>query len=227
MKDFQEVLSGTPLFAGMKWEEIEAMLRCLGGVRRSYPGQSAVYQEGENISQIGIVLSGRVQIMYEDLFGHRSILNGIGEGEVFGEALACAGVLRIPFSIWTQEPCEILFLEYKRVIHTCSNACVFHSRLIANMVSVLAEKNLMLNRKIRCLSRRSTREKLLMYLTEQARQANSQVFQIPFDRQALADYLCVDRSAMSAELSKLKREGILEFHRSTFRLFAPLHEEEK
>lgn len=227
MKNFQSVLSITPLFSGMAWEEIETMLHCLGGVKRSYPAQSAVRREGEQANQIGVVLSGRVQIVYEDLLGRRSILNVIEAGKVFGEALACAGVSRMPFHIWAKEPCEILFLDYKRVIHTCSNACVFHSRLIANMVSVLAEKNLMLNQKIRCLSRRSTREKLLMYLTEQAKQANSPVFQIPFDRQALADYLCVDRSAMSSELSKLKQEGILEFHRSTFRLLVPLQEEEK
>ncbi|MBQ1351852.1 MAG: Crp/Fnr family transcriptional regulator [Oscillospiraceae bacterium] len=217
MEKFQSVLCHTSLFAGMAWEETKTMLNCLGGTKRFYPAQSAVRSEGETITQVGVVLSGQVQIIYEDLFGHRSILKIVNAGEVFGEAMACMERQRIPFGVWTQEDSEILFLDYKRVIHTCSNACVFHQRLIANLVFALAEKNLELNQKIRCLSKRSTREKLLMYLSAQAKQADGPVFQIPFDRQSLADYLCVDRSAMSAELSKLKREGILDFHRSTFR----------
>ena len=216
MKKFRSVLETVPLFEGMTWEEIASLLSCLGGIHRSYPAKSAVCLEGEK-AHIGIVLSGAVQVIDEDLFGRRSIVGVMEEGMLFGEALACAGVEKMPVSVWAQMDCDILFLAYQKVIHTCSDACAFHRRLIANMVSVLAGKNVVLNRKIRYLSRRSTREKLLSYLSEQAKQAEGPVFHIPFDRQALADYLCVDRSAMSAELSKLKQEGILDFHRSTFR----------
>lgn len=221
MKEFQSVLSSVALFEGMTWEEIMSLLSCLGGVRRSYADGSPVCLEEETVRYIGVVLAGAVQVVDEDVFGRWSIVGVMEAGELFGEAFACAEISRLPFSIWSRAKSEVLFLEYERVIHTCSDACLFHSRLVTNMVSVLAGKNLMLNRKIRYLSQRSTRGKLLSYLSEQAKAAGSPVFEIPFDRQTLADFLCVERSAMSVELSKLRQEGVLDFHRSTFRFLKP------
>jgi CRP-like cAMP-binding protein len=217
MEKFRSVLSTVALFDGMTWEEITALLSCLGGVRRSYGEGNVICLEGETARHIGVVLEGAVQVVDEDVFGRRSIVGVMEAGELFGEAFACAEVVKAPLSTWSKTNSEILFLEYRRVIHTCSDACSFHSRLVVNMVSVLAKKNVLLNQKIRYLSRRSTRGKLLAYLSECAKNAGDPVFQIPFDRQALADYLCVERSAMSAELSKLRQEGVLDFHRSTFR----------
>ncbi len=225
MKEFQSVLSSVALFEGMTWEEIMSLLSCLGGVRRSYADGSPVFLEGQTVRYIGVVLAGAVQVVDEDLFGRWSIVGVMEAGELFGEAFACAEIPRLPFSIWSRAKSEVLFLEYERVIHTCSDACLFHSRLVTNMVSVLAGKNLMLNRKIRYLSQRSTRGKLLSYLSEQAKAAGSPVFEIPFDRQTLADFLCVERSAMSVELSKLRQEGVLDFHRSTFRFLKPSEDE--
>ena len=217
MGTYPDSLRSVPLFEGMEQAEMEALLRCLAPIRRKYQAGSAVLLEGASAGHIGVVLEGAVQIVDEDVFGRRNIIGTAGPGELFGEAFACAQIANMPVSVWAAEDSDLLFLEYGRVIHTCSDACAFHSRLVTNMVSTLAGKNLTLNRKIRCLSRRSTRSKLLMYLTEQAKRADGPFFRIPFDRQALADYLCVERSAMSAELSKLKQEGILDFHRSTFR----------
>lgn len=159
-----------------------------------------------------------MQLVNDDAFGNRNIIEVIGEGEMFGEAFSCAGEKRIPLSVETQTDSEILFLDYKRVISTCSSSCLFHSRLVENMVRILGRKNVLLTKKIRHLSKRSTREKLLSYLSEEAQKTGKNEFTIPFSRQELADYLCVERSAMSAEISKLRDEGVLTTTRSTFHL---------
>ena len=155
----------------------------------------------------GVVLSGAVQIRQTDLFGNQTILAHLTEGGIFGEAFACAGVAPYPVDAVCQSAGEALLLE--RVPSPCAQPCSAHSRLIGNMITVLAEKNVRLMDKNRSLSRRSTREKLLAYLDIQARAASSREFELPFSRQELADYLCVERSAMTVELMKLDREGLI------------------
>jgi CRP/FNR family transcriptional regulator, dissimilatory nitrate respiration regulator len=147
----------------------------------------------------------------------------MGKGEMFGEAFACANNSPLPLSIETQTDSEIVFLNYKQIITNCATSCVFHNRLIENMVGILANKNIVLTKKIRHLAKRTTRDKLLSYLVEEAQKSGSKTFSIPFSRQELADYLCVERSAMSAELSKLRREGIIETTRSKFILLIDHH----
>lgn len=166
-----------------------------------------LFAEGEAAGQVGVVLSGAVQIRQTDLFGNQTILAHLTEGGIFGEAFACAGVARYPVDAVCQSAGEALLLE--RVPSPCAQPCPAHSRLIGNMITVLAEKNVRLMDKNRILSRRSTREKLLAYLDIQARAASSREFELPFSRQELADYLCVERSAMTVELMKLDREGLI------------------
>ena len=167
---------------------------------------------------MGILLSGGVRVLRDDYDGNRAILAAVGPGELFGETFACAGVGRLPVSVEADRPSRALLIRMKRMIETCPSACGFHNRVVMNLLKVMAAKNLMLNQKLEITSRRTTREKLLAYLSAQARAAGSNRFVIPFDRQGLADYLGVDRSALSAEIGKLRREGVIESERSAFTL---------
>ena len=213
-----EILRTCPLFDHIEENDLGAMLACLGAKPRSFRKNDTIFLEGDSIRQLGIVLSGAVQIVKNDFFGNRSIVASIGPGQLFGESFACANVPVLPVSVVASENSEVLLIDCCRITRSCSNACAFHSQMILNLLQVVAQKNLLFNRKVEILSQRSTREKLMTYLLEEAKRSHSREFTIPFDRQALADYLGVERSALSAEISKLKKEGILDSERSRFRL---------
>ncbi len=203
------------LFLGIEGSERESLLGCLQAVRRRFKKGEMIFSAGDAPS-VGLLQSGAVQVTAEDPMGNRAIIGRMEAGDLFGEAFACAGAARMPFSVEAALDSEVLLIDVKKILITCPTACPFHSRLIENLMAILARKNIMLGAKIRHLSRRSTREKLLSYLSEQAREAGARSFSIPYNRQELADYLCVDRSAMSAELSKLKAEGFLDYDKNQF-----------
>lgn len=218
MKDSLAILQTCPLFAGVLPGEMEAMLSCLGARKVGVGKDQAVFREGDPASFVGVVLSGAVRILREDFYGNRSVVGQVEPGELFGETFSCAHVAALPVSAVAAQTSEVLLLDCRRILTSCSNACAFHSRLVGNLVQVLANKNLGLNQKLDIASRRTTRDKLMAYLLAQAKQQGSSQFTIPFDRQALADYLGVERSAMSAELGKLQKEGVLETRKSWFHL---------
>ena len=218
MKKYIEVLKKCPLFEGISEENLLIMLNCLGAKFASFDKKYTVFAEGKPAKYIGIVLSGSVQITQTDFYGNRSILEISRKGEMFGEAFACAEVMSIPVSIVAAEPSEIMFIDCSHILKTCHNNCGFHQQMIFNLMKSLARKNLVFHRKIEITSKRSTREKLMSYLMFCAKSANSYDFDIPFDRQELADYLGVERSGLSAEISKLRKEGILENTKKHFTL---------
>lgn len=216
MKENAELLLKTPLFEGIKEEELHCLMGCLGMRLRKYAKEETILQAGDAVRQLGVVKSGSVRVIREDALGNRTIVGELGAGEMFGETFPLARVERLPVSVTASADSEVLLLESKGLAATCSRSCACHTRLIENMMAILAQKNLHLNERLEVLSRRSTREKLLAYLKEQSQKTGSVRFTIPFNRQELADYLCVDRSAMSSELGKLQREGVLSVSRSTF-----------
>ncbi len=218
MQEFFPVLRTVPLFAGMEEAELASLLACLNALKRTYEKGERILRAGEPVRNVGIVLDGRVQVYREEFSGARTLLAQLAAGNLFAEAFACANVKILPVSVEAVTDCKVLFIDYKRIVTTCPSNCAFHARLIRNMMGVLADKNILLSRKIQHISKRSTREKLLSFLHEQAGLHRNAQFLIPFNRQELADYLCVDRSAMSAELSRLQQEGVLSFHRSAFKL---------
>lgn len=218
MGKFLPVLLKSPLFAGIGAQDMEAMLDCLGAVERRFSRGEAVLRAGEPARRLGVVLSGRLQVCREDREGRRAVLSSVAPAGIFGEAHACAGTAALPVSVWAVEDSAVLLLDIARVVGVYPSSCAFHGRLVTNLLSVLAEKNILLSAKLEHVSRRTIREKLLSYLSAQAALAGSDAFSIPFDRQALADYLCADRSALSRELSALRREGILEAEKNRFRL---------
>lgn len=217
MKKYIAILKKSLLFKGMSEQDLLSMLNCLSATVKDYHKDECVWLSGDQVKQVGLVLGGEVLIIKDDLYGNRSVLSNVCEGDLFGEAFSCAGIKSLPVSVITVSRSTIMLIDYQRIINTCSNTCVFHMKLIKNMLKILADKNIMLTQKINNMSQRTTREKLLSYLADASTRANSRVFKIPFNRQELADYLCVDRSAMSSELGKLKAEGIIDFARSEFK----------
>lgn len=211
-------LSKTILFHGASPEEVRMMLDCLGTETRRYQRGSIVYHMGDVVNSMGILLSGSVSIENDDVWGNKSILDKIGPGQVFAETYACVPNEPLMISIVATEPTEILFLDMSRVLHICSNACSLHNQLIRNLLSVALQKNLSLSRRIFHTSSKSIRGRLLSYLSFQATQHGSCDFRIPFSRQQLADYLSVDRSALSNELGKMQKEGLLRVERNHFTL---------
>lgn len=218
MKKYLPLLLNSPLFAGIREEELPELLSCLGARTAACRRQGVLLLEGQPVDKVGLVLSGRVQIMREDLGGNRTILAEAGPGELFAEAFACARARESPVTVTAASDGEVLWLDYRKVVSVCPSACPFHNRLVENMLSVLASKNILLGRKIRHISGRSIREKLLSYLSDQAAERGGREFDIPFSRQELADYLCADRSALSAELSRMRKDGILRYHLRHFEL---------
>ncbi|MBE6759308.1 MAG: Crp/Fnr family transcriptional regulator [Ruminococcaceae bacterium] len=218
MKKYLEVLEQCALFDRIEEEKLLRMLECLGASVSEYDRKYTIFAEGQSARHIGIMLSGSAQIVQTDYYGNRSIIAGAAASETIGEAFACAEVSSLPVSIIASEPCEVMLIDCSHILHTCSNSCGFHQQLIYNLMKLLATKNLMFHQKIEITSRRSTREKLLAYLNSCSKRAGSNSFDVPFDRQELADYLEVDRSGLSAEISKLRREGIIDSHRKHFEL---------
>lgn len=199
MEEYFDILSQCSLFSGISRQEMGLMLNCLGGKITCIAKGKPVFLEGNPARFMGVVLSGTVQIVRDDYYGNRSVLTVVSPGGLFGEAFACAGVETLPVSAIALQNCAVLLLDCKRVLTGCSNACPFHSRLVRNLLQGIARKNLMLTSKIRCMSQKTTQEKLMEFLMEQAKQQAKAEFIIPYDRQALADYLGVERSAMSKE----------------------------
>ena len=218
MKKYLEILKKCALFADIDDEKLIKMLTCLGAKVAAFDTKYTVFAEGSAAKYIGIVLSGSAQILQVDYYGNRSILSNIMPAEVFAEAFACAEVPALPVTVIANEPSEIMLIDCAHILHTCSNNCGFHQQLIFNLMKDLATKTLLFHQRIEITSKRTTREKLLTYLAMQAKRAGSNSFDIEFDRQELADFLEVDRSGLSAEISKLRREGILESTKNHFEL---------
>ena len=218
MKDLYQALQGCPLFDGIDRQDLTGMLGCLGAKQISTKKGQPLFREGDKAIYVGIVLSGSVQLIREDYYGNRSIVAHIGPQQLFGESYAFSGIATLPVSIMADEDTDALLLDSRRISVCCSNACSFHSQVIYNLLRLVAQNNLVLHQKIQITSKRTTREKLMAYLLSQAKRQGSNAFTIPYDRQELADYLEVDRTGLSAEISKLRREGILECEKSNFRL---------
>ena len=218
MRAYLPLLRTTTLMQGLTDREIEDILRCLSAVERPFVKGETLFRTGEPLRVMGLVLEGLVCLEKVDFWGNRSLLAQAGPGEIFGEVYACEPGRPLHIDVAAGEAGKLLLLDVDRVLTTCTNACPFHARLIRNLLGVVARRAYSLSRKLEHISGRTTRAKLLSYLSEQAERTGSSRFSIPFSRKELADYLAVDRSAMSAELGKLRREGILSFEKNRFEL---------
>ena len=218
MKNYIHILKRTKLFAGVGDDEISAMLSCLGARMKNYKKGEYVLRQGEHLSDIIVLVEGTLHIQKEDYWGNRSILGQVAVGEMFGEAYVAPESGALINDVVATEDSTVIFFDVKRVITTCSSACRFHATVVQNMFFAISDKNRKLVQKLGHMSKRTTREKLISYLSEEAKKQNSSDFTIPFNRQQLADFLSVDRSAMSNELCKMRDEGMLEFNKNQFKL---------
>lgn len=204
-----------PLFQGVKPENINALLSCLSAREKTFSKDNYIVSEGDQIGEIGILLSGEAQIVKDDYWGSRAIISHLSAGDLFGEAFASAGsTARV--SVTASKKCEVLLVGFNKITTMCSSSCSFHSQLIKNMLKILANKNITLTDKIEFITRKTTREKALSYFSSVAKQQGGNHITIPFDRQGLADYLSVERSALSHELGIMKKEGLIDFHKNSF-----------
>ena len=218
MKKYLEILKKCRLFENISDEKLKEIPNCLGAEIRSFSKNQSIISEGEKADRIGLLLSGTAQIVRVDFYGNRSIVASLSPSELFGEAFACAETASIPVNVTAETDCEVMLIDSKKILQPCCNACGFHSRIIYNLMKEIAVKNILLNQKIEIISKRTTREKLMAYLLIQAKRQGSNSFSIPFDRQELADFLEVDRSGLSAEISKLRKENIIECRKNVFTL---------
>jgi len=212
------LLLASPLFRGLTEKDVRSLLGCLDTLPRTYRQDAYVLRAGEPARGLGLVLSGGVNVVREDWWGRRTIVAAVGPGRIFGESYAFVSDAKLGVSAVAVQNSEILFLDPKKALVTCSNACGSHARLVSNLVAALAAKNRVLNEKLAILSRSTTREKVLAYLSVESRRAGAATFEIPFNRQELADYLSVDRSALSTVLGALRRGHVLSFEKNRFTL---------
>jgi len=217
MRKIEEELR-SPLFDGIRREDLGAMLGCLSYHLSRYKKGDPIALEQEHLRHIGIILSGAVDMVKEDLWGNKTMLVRMRRDELFGESFACGSDTLSTVTFLAAEETEIMFIPFNKVMHTCTMACAFHHRLVENMVRLIADKNRDLMRKVEVVSKRSIREKLLSYLSIQAQTQNARYFEIPLGRVELAEYLCVDRSALTRELVKMKSEGLIDYDRNCFRI---------
>lgn len=218
MQKYIPTLKHTQLFAGIGEDEIVAMLDCMQAKFCVYKKDEYVLRQGEHISCITVVVEGSLHIQNNDYWGNHSIISMVSVGEVFGEAYAVPGSGAIPNDVVAVEDSAVIFLDVKKLLTVCSSGCKFHTLVIQNLFFTISEKNRQLVQKLSHMSKRTTKEKLISFLSEEAKRQSSRTFTISFNRQQLADFLSVDRSAMSNELCKMRDEGLLTFEKNKFTL---------
>lgn len=216
MKEFLPVIRSSSLFSGISETELTAMLSCLETREERFPKDTFLLRTGDTAESIGLVLSGSVLVVQEDIWGNRNILSKAGPGQTFAAAYACAPGSLLNVSVLAETPVTAMFLNVKRVLNVCPSACEHHSRIIRNLLGELAEKNLRFGEKLTHMGQRTTRAKLMSYFSAEAQRLGTYEFDIPFSRQQLADYLAVERSGLSLELGKMRSEGLLDFHKNHF-----------
>lgn len=221
-KDYIPELQSMPLFYGIEEKNMEIILNCMGAYVKEHQKDQYIILCEDEVEIVGIILSGKVQMIREDLWGNRTLLVSMGKGEMFGETFSCGVNRTATVSFQASADAKILFLSFGHIMHSCSTACKFHHRLIENMVTIIASKNITLMDKVDILSKKTLREKIATYLLQQAGKQNSTYFDVPFGRIQLAEYLCADRSALTRELNTMRDEGLIEYNKNSFHILKSL-----
>lgn len=218
MDKYIPVLKKCALFRNMEERELETLLKCLGVQVKNYGAEEFVFLAGDEINYVGIVASGVIEIMKESLAGNKHIVAFLGPSDMFAEGIVCTASRISPVTVQANEPSVVLMIPYERIIKSCGTGCSFHIGLIQNMMVVLGEKNVNLNRKLELLTLKGMRERLASFLINEARLKRGNTFQIMLNRTELADYLNVSRTSMCRELARMKEEGLIDFYGSSFKL---------
>jgi len=215
MEKYLNVLNSAGLFRDIDAAELEAMLKCLGAEIQDVSKDVIVLLAGDKPQYVGVVLTGQLHIVREDYDGNRSLLAAVTPGEIFAEALCCAGILESPVTVISDIDSTIMLLSFSRILHTCPNSCAYHTKLIENMLELIANKNLQLQSRMEIISLKAVRAKVMRYLESFVPKQGRNIT-IPFNREEMADFLCIERSALSHELSKMKRDRLIEYKKNKF-----------
>ncbi len=207
-----------PLFQDVREEELEPVLSCLDGHVKVYEKGEYISLAYEEVKNVGLILKGKVQMVQEDVWGRKTLLMFMNKNELFGETFICGNHTLPTVSFYASTSVEVLFLPIHRVMHACSNACIFHHRITENLTRMIASKNEHLIEKIEILSQKTLKDKISVYLSIEAKRSQSEYFELPTGRVELAYYLCADRSALTRELNNMKKEGLIDFDKNTFRI---------
>ena len=225
MKKFKknyEILKLVGLFKGIEETDLEPLLVCINARTQNLNKGEIILLAGDQPKFVGIVLSGQLHIIREDYDGNRSLIALLTPGDIFAEALCCAVVSESPVTVVTASDSVIMKLSFSRLLRICPNSCLFHRKLIGNLLELIAAKNLFLQSRMEILSLKSVRAKVLLYLESCAAKQGKNI-RIPFNREEMADFLCVERSALSHELMKMKKDGLIDYKKNMFTLQLPIH----
>lgn len=215
MKGYLSVLKAVSLFKGIDDDELESMLGCISAEVKAIGKGSVILLAGDTPRQVGVVLSGQVHIIREDYDGNRSLIAVLTSGDVFGEALCCASVSESPVTVISNLDSTVILMSFEKLLYVCPNSCSFHRDLIKNMLRLIADNNLMLQTHMEILSMKSIRARVLRYIESFAPKHGCEIA-IPLNREELANYLCVERSALSHELMNMKKDGLIEYRKNKF-----------
>lgn len=221
MKQYINLLKNTYMFNGINESEIEGMLKCLNARTMLYKKNEYILRNGETVNSIGMVLEGLALVEKEDIWGNRTIISEISPGSLYAESYACLSKLPAEISVIASDNTTVMLFDIRRILTTCSSSCGFHTKLIQNLLYIIAQKNVLLTKKMEYISKKTIKAKLLAYLSSEAMKAGSPTFNIPFNRQELADFLSVDRSALSSEISRLQKKGIISCRKNAFTILMP------
>ena len=218
LEKYYNQIKNSPVFLGMSDDELKGLLECFGARIRKFEKAEMIIRQGDVISNIYLILDGEVNIEKDSYWGRRIIISRLGKNDNL--ALSFVGSKDVESSVdaITVKDTIVLVLRYEKCTSMCQNACTRHKVLINNLFRILSKENIELIQKIENVSQKTIRDKLLTYLSNEAQRQHSNSFDIHFNRQDLADYLNVDRSAMSFELSKLQKEGLIEYNKNHFEL---------
>ncbi len=210
-----------PLFHGIEIDELSSLLYCLKPKIRMYKKNDFIKVAGDKFDSIGIILQGEATVNKENIAGNRVIVTILKPGDMFGETLVFSNQPSWIATVQAQKKCKVLFIKGESIVGECAKLCPWHKILIQNMLRIVSEKALVLNSKVEYLSITSVREKICTYLLEQYKKSGSSTFILPMNRKELAEFLNVSRPALSREMSRLRDEGIIDFHMASVKIIDP------
>ncbi|MDD2233781.1 MAG: Crp/Fnr family transcriptional regulator [Desulfitobacteriaceae bacterium] len=213
-----DVLIKSALFDNIETNDLRTMLACLKPKISKFHKNDLIAAAGEKFEKMGIMLSGEAAVIKENIAGNRMIMAILQPGDLFGEAVVFSHKSVWPATIIAQKPCYAMFLAREKILGQCNKACNWHRTIIENMLRLISDKTLMLNKQVEYLSMKSMREKISSFLIEQYEKAGDTTFILPMMRNELADFLNVSRPSMSREMGRMRDEGIIDFHKSSIQI---------
>ena len=204
------------LFENVSNNEVLELLKCIGIKTKVFRKNAFILKAGSKIDYLAVILGGNAVMSKTDSFGKQTVIEELKMNDIFGHNIVCCGLDKSPVDVIAENECEVLFLPFEKVVTPCEKLCPYHLQLIKNVMKMISKRNSLLNDKIDIIGQKTTRDKILALL--ETYRNGQKVFSIPYSREEMAKFLCVDRSAMSRELCRMRDEGILKFSKNHFEI---------